>query len=1236
MQPAGKEKAKGAARKGKYVGQSRAGAAGRAKAKSGSQGGDDMEEVGSLFKKCLNPMTEGTRSGRTTNFLALLSTAEDLKGMTAEGASGAMETDRCVCLCTYLRRTGATEALLRLGITEDEMPQAHDLDLDPTWAPEQEKKIQDIVSPKLQDANGVVQGSLAAEMGQYDTKIQARKVRMQFASDGSRVQYDQGKIQNLTLHGVNVNDPAELVSILARAGLRPGFQHDWIMDSSDLKVSQERHPNFGGFYRLPTYRASVIVQLDGNCERFLESVYVAQDPVADQSQAAGSGSTASTVSVTACLGQDDGIWVNFALEMESREGAQQFQDAMDWLYMMGFTEQQVLDVILWHLHADGLLAAEILPDEGRSIFELFNPQRVLMGARSRRGRLHIRLGSNKGQQAARKLLLEDNWDGHVMNIDYREYIKALLPQDAAQGQDTHAGTSLLQMPAPFRMVVRNVSRITEREGRSGASIVLRPVTPNGTTLAALLQGVVMSDASGTGVAAKGQGLTEVTAGIEAHIAASTQLFLDSHVRKLDEDDSLVTGQAPRVSVEITRGEDQSIGSGSRIIILLNEKPPGAMDTAQAMPDYDVNVVLCACQLGVLIANRAEALPLSLLRWDPLAGACSPSPICSLDRITIPPEHGTCFGKGRGWIDLCAESNSRNSGGGAQGTLSFRVMRSSSLLRSIVEVMLDEKLPPAAANIIRLATSGSSQLRNNSQAQALLQKPGPRPKLILGMPQPTPSAWSSSMWVTHFTRTQSVLQVSILQFLGAQAQNYATSLCNIARGQEGYHPFHGLEDFAASLNPAWTIPTGEGLPPICSECRQPYTLGTDRGYTPVDPSAAHPQLAGLRPERMGDIKAALSEAHHAFTREARNGIWGCQHCVHCIDQGIAKQVQANATSVMDQSNASKEVLETVAKKAAEATMNTILAHLLLLRRYPAKKGPWKLALMPPPPQEDDQGPGPDDGGPPDEQDGIPAPSQMMDMAVDSKTKQPPTPSAAHNDARRQMTIHAGAQMQLGHRGTGSGMSPRKIVLNEHGPRMVPAGPVSCGPVHGREAMLPSLTVEDMGVGRLEGCRAGNGPESDACVEVGTPLTPTRDKRNLDSALQHHEQKLPQKGADLDHLRVTPGGTGPQVMQFEMNRAKHVPVGGTQARMHAPKTPAQAAGRHGIARKIAAGSRRDDPSNTHLSADSTIHPVLAGAERPDTRPVRHAPGLRRLALPADTARPPGLPLPPPPPPGGRRQR
>ena len=209
--------------------------------------------------------------------------------------------------------------------------------------------------------------------------------------------------------------------------------------------------------------------------------------------------------------------------------------------------------------------------------------------------------------------------------------------------------------------------------------------------------------------------------------------------------------------------------------------------------------------------------------------------------------------------------------------------------------------------------------------------------------------SSSMWVTHFTRTQSALQVSILQFLGVQAQHYAVSLCNIVSGQEGYHPFMGLEEFAKTLNPAWTIPTGVGLPPICSECRQPYTLGTDRGYTPVDPSAAHPDIARLLPERMGDIKAALGEAHHAFTQEARNGIWGCQHCVHCIDQGIAKQVQANATSIMDQSHASKEVLETVATKAAEATMNTILAHLLVLRRYPAKKGPWKLALMPPPPQ-----------------------------------------------------------------------------------------------------------------------------------------------------------------------------------------------------------------------------------------------------------------------------------------------
>ena len=237
----------------------------------------------------------------------------------------------------------------------------------------------------------------------------------------------------------------------------------------------------------------------------------------------------------------------------------------------------------------------------------------------------------------------------------------------------------------------------------------------------------------------------------------------------------------------------------------------------------------------------------------------------------------------------------------------------------------------------------------------------------------------------------------------------------------------------------------------------------------------------------------------------------------------------------------------------------------------------------------------------------------------------------------MTIHAGTQMQLGHRGTGSGMSPRKIVLNESGSQMVPAGPVSCGPVHGREAMLTSLTAENMGTGRLEGCRAGNGPEPDACVEAGTPLTSIRDKRSLDSALQHHEQKSPEKGAGLDHLRVPPGGPGSQVMQAEMSWAKHAPVGDAQAWMHAPKTPAQATGgHHGIARKIAAGSRRDDPSNTHLSEDSTIHPVRAGAERPDTRPVRHALGLRRLALPADTARPPGLPLLPPPPPRGRRQR
>ena len=148
------------------------------------------------------------------------------------------------------------------------------------------------------------------------------------------------------------------------------------------------------------------------------------------------------------------------------------------------------------------------------------------------------------------------------------------------------------------------------------------------------------------------------------------------------------------------------------------------------------------------------------------------------------------------------------------------------------------------------------------------------------------------------------------------------------------------------------------------------------------------------------------------------------------------------------------------------------------------------------------------------------------------------------------------MQLGCRGTGSEMSPRKIVLNEPGPQMVLKGPVSCGPVHGRGAMLPSFIVEDMDKGRLEGCRAGNGPEPDVCVEDRTPLTPNRGKCSLDSALKHHEQKLPGKGADLDRLRVTQGGIEPQVIKAEMSRVKHAPVGGTQARMNPSETPAQA--------------------------------------------------------------------------------
>ena len=96
MQQQGKERSKGAAKKGK-PGEQR----GRNNAQQGSQGDDDMELVGALMRKCLNPLTEGARSGRTTNFLALLGTAEDIEGMTGGCVSSAMETERCAFLCSY-------------------------------------------------------------------------------------------------------------------------------------------------------------------------------------------------------------------------------------------------------------------------------------------------------------------------------------------------------------------------------------------------------------------------------------------------------------------------------------------------------------------------------------------------------------------------------------------------------------------------------------------------------------------------------------------------------------------------------------------------------------------------------------------------------------------------------------------------------------------------------------------------------------------------------------------------------------------------------------------------------------------------------------------------------------------------------------------------------------------------------------------------------------------------------
>ena len=180
----------------------------------------------------------------------------------------------------------------------------------------------------------------------------------------------------------------------------------------------------------------------------------------------------------------------------------------------------------------------------------------------------IHMASYVGFDAIQQRMTSMDIDHTGFDIDHRAYFKTVV------GNGVLDEVKLLQIPAPFTLVLRDINKITQREKRSQACIALRVQPPLGISTQGLVQSLVKTTNKGHGAAIE-HGTSGTGAAGERCIADITQKFLDQHVLRRNDDGRLLPDQTPKVTVEITPSGGHEVGSNSQILILFEELDVGS-------------------------------------------------------------------------------------------------------------------------------------------------------------------------------------------------------------------------------------------------------------------------------------------------------------------------------------------------------------------------------------------------------------------------------------------------------------------------------------------------------------------------------------------------------------------------------------------------------------------------------------------------------------------------------------
>ena len=1156
----------------------------------------------------LHDQVEAAGSGlapnpKTSQFVALMATPETiLRAVQGTSSELALDKEKSESMLQLLRPRPVSQLTSILGVPEDLFEGDDEEAAAALGGDEQNNAVtaSETLMPLLQ-ASTRAAALLAQEQGQLGSLRFVRRLRMEYGSDGTPIQYDGEDKQALELHGLNIVHGKQIVALLTHLGLKPAFGTGtaWVEgDNQNLRIYSDETTTYSAE---PKVRVKVFIRLDHAAKQFLDHAYVLQQPLWDSSLDARPPPVVlpTTVRAAICLGRDDNYHYKWALETESAEGASALREAMELLLLCGVSEQQILDMIVWHLHKrHGMVhVAEVVVEHARPLLAAFDPDRVEKGRRARHGRLLVRMAGRGGYKEIQETMTRNHVDHTVIEIDHRAYFCARAGPGALEQ------AKLLQLPAIFPLVLRDINKITQREKTTQACIALRVHPPSGLTLAQLLEGMVMKAVKGNRAAVE-HGTSSTATGAQNCIAATTQAFLDHHVYCLNDGGMLTPGRSPKITVEITPCGGQDVGSSSLVLILFEESAAGAEGQLR---DRNDDVVLIALQLAVLIANRSSAAPYKHWKWCPIMGAGATNPVCTLDRVTVSPGFGGGSLEARPWINVCADNTN-----GERGTLPWRAMKGN-LVSALLAVMQNSEDKPAAEGLINLALcAGGPQKRTKEALSAMKLLNGDKPRLIIGLPKAAPAQEHLDEWSARFnSQPPTFLQIlsrPLYPYMQLMSPHLRQAIQQRALGQPTSVPFEGLEEIARRTG--WSIPAGDGLQPICCECQEAYTIGTGLECSSSDLGGIHAEFADVT-----QLKEQLGSARLNFIADMKDGALKCNHCIRCVDKAITcrlDQICMSITVTQAEDPAGYDAL-------APSVGWTILAPLSTLRRWPDGGGKQRMTLSPPSLED---GRGKDDRKRDDDRHEKKRPNQDRDMdstEVKGQSSHPQPEGGTRTTSTSGGETRSGAGIRptqkAGHPSSPATLPPMKA--DDDGPR-TDLGALDSAPDPPEDIGQRRGDDDNMGAGKMK-------------IDDGRPC-------GRAGALAGSESFAESAGSEICGQREAAAKRWRGAKASRSQRGAKSAVSASRNLRSALRNLRSARSSGEVLDAAPSQSGDNGPGQGQCDttrAEEMTCPCPTRDGRPYVRTMVRDEVLQYLGLSADTARPPGLPKSPPPC-KGRRQR